>query len=252
MDFARPSTDAMMAATSALAGPSWKEYSIKIAKDGVRADRAIHTFPRRAFLPGPKRTLARMLSDLGCPGLGDDLDLMAHARVIAFGADGAKGKIYFEFPLDARPEYDLPLIGWKWQDGQLLRSLYRDRSFLMHAEKHALMAAICAPDVALIGAQVLDLTRDTDPKEDVMVLHMVEGDMRRNLDVSIIDSRLTVDDTSDLITALFAAYGQDPAAFLASQKTARLGHISFGRTEAGDTYVTIYYGQHDVAGQTPG
>ncbi len=247
MKMTRPSADAMLAATQVLKGPFWTEFSVKLTRDGVRADRGTSMFPRSALYPGPKRTLSRVLDALACPGLGEDMALVKRVNMFGFGADEKTAKVYFEFALPDRPEEDLPLIAWKWRGDHLQRCDYRDRGFLMHAEKHMLAEAIAPPATRAAAAQALDLGLQTDPQRSVMVLHMIEETGRRHFDISLVDSRMTLGETAGIVQALFGAFGHSAEGFLGTHADARLSHISLGGHDTDAPYATIYYGLHHVS-----
>lgn len=199
-------------ALARLSGPGLHEDSVKITANGLDWDRRLHSYPRRALLPGPVARFTVIAADLDLDA-GPLLPHLKAASDVHLGVEGKAHKLYLEFP-----------------DGDLVfLAVKRDSAVNRYTRVTAPQGAI-AQACAKLGGTVLEVTEDNSP--------------RLSYDVNLSDAGLTVA-ALPMRLKLLADFNL-PAEALDRIADAPLGHFASGVGRDGTPFATIYYGaRHD-------
>lgn len=233
-------------ALSAMDGPCMVERSLKVTQGVVTSGRVLVSVPRRALLPGARRTFLAICETLGAPDPGVLIRYLAYATDIHFGFEpGADPihKAYLEFGQEM-PIENVRFIAVKWRKGVARTNLYFDRTELPAAMRDALLSEV-VPAGAVHDAMraVMMQARDAAPLSDQPLLLVEEEETaRRSLDLNFADLDWTMHDVGEAVEPLFLG-----AALPDELQDQRIGHIAGGIGQDGMAFATIYFGARPVS-----
>jgi hypothetical protein len=231
------------------------ERSCKFAPGRIHADRFLLSFA------ADRRVRARMMALLAEQGFPKDLveAFTADAEAAAFlhlGYEEASSGAVLKAYCEAEPgEGALARVhvAYKWSPGGTGTGVIDDYWLRRDLEGPGMAAAMgeaFGPDDAgLTGACVdlLEQARGRLAEDEVFFLDVRRrGAARASFDLRLYGGGLTVGDAQSLITraAALAGAGQGAPTMDAGRT---LGHISGGRDDAGQPFVTVYFGAEDFA-----
>ena len=243
---------AFLAALSPLDGPRMIERSMKVTAERVIDGRLLVSAPRRALLPGAKRTFTRICEALGAPDITPLAAHLPRAAEVHFGFQPAGDaaapiyKAYLEFAEDM-PVEALRFMALKWSGNRIARTLYLDRTDLSGPARADLIAEVVprGPVREVLSDLMHHAARVAPLTELPLLLVEEEGSARRSVDLNLADLEMLAEDAADIIAPLF------PDGQLSAQlRGHRIGHIAAGTDGSGVPFATIYYGARPMLGHT--
>lgn len=221
------------------------ERSIKVTGTQIADGRLLVSAPRRALLPGAKRSFQAICDQLGAPSVDALLPYLGMATDVHFGfeaGDDPIHKAYLEFAQDS-PVENIRFLAVKWRGQDVRTNLYFDRTTLPNVERAALMSDVVPQGVVadMLG-QIVQRAMAAAPLHDLpLLLVEEEGTARRSLDLNVADLEWRAQDLGDQLAPLFPD-GDLPASLHGQQ----IGHIAAGAARDGQAFATIYYGARGV------
>jgi tryptophan halogenase len=251
---AGPEAARLAAFARGLGGDVGIERSCKLSPGRVESGRFLLSFGAD---PPTVRLTARLLQELAFPPsllAGFQADA-SRALFLHLGyEDGPRGpmlKAYCEGEPEGqgRPLY----TAYKWRPSVPDASV--DDYWLREAgdadAARAFIEAAFGPDLDALSGACLALARANDGEHAGLLLLEVErrGAGRRSFDLRLYGGSLTVGDARALVRAAGSVFDLGDRGWAALEPSAacELGHLSGGRDDRGDAFLTVYYGAQAFA-----
>lgn len=218
------------------------EESVKISARGMSDDRGLISIDKRALYPGPVGTLTDICNALGIDEVAGLTQHLKAAQSVHFGSDGGISKCYLEFAPDRAPDAGLVFLALKAKSGVARQSRYKT---MPQQGAETWLSDHIGIENSLYAAAMsaLTLSQSHDPDGLAVVLHVTEdGTTRESIDISVADAGVSLADSANLLSGVFAQFGLTAAAFLTRHGHRQFGHLAVGHDQSGETFATIYFG----------